>query len=201
MSRIQAHLMFSELALPFANARANFKRWMKLFYCVVIRDVSAKTGTEDGPNGLAIRHNLGSLSVPWLRTLQCPLPVRVSPVFVQVVSPPLGWSPSGDTLGPSVVFAAVDVLCPGPLSVDCVYERYLLPDPDVGPSVHVENMYFHFGMCGRNFVLCLFGQCPGLCTIFHSCQHTEVVHLSLQADDKGAFEDIPSSWRIPPSLP
>ena len=44
--------------------------------------------------------------------LCCPLPYRVASVFVQVVSPPLGWSPlssflviwcpSGDTRGPSV---------------------------------------------------------------------------------------------------
>ena len=56
--------------------------------------------------------------------LCCPLPYRVAPVFVQVISPPLGWSllssflviwsPSGDTRRPSVVFEAVDVPCPGP---------------------------------------------------------------------------------------
>ena len=51
---------------------------------------------------------------------------RVPPIFVQVVSPPLGWStlsyilvvlyPSGDHRGPSIVFETVDVLCyPGPL--------------------------------------------------------------------------------------
>ena len=34
-------------------------------------------------------------------------------------------------------------------------------------------------------------QCPGICTICHSWQHTGVVHLSLQADGKVAFEDIP----------
>ena len=32
---------------------------------------------------------------------------------------------------------------------------------------------------------------PGLCTICHSWQHTGVVHLSLQADGKVAFEDVP----------
>ena len=36
----------------------------------------------------------------------------------------------------------------------------------------------------------LFRQCPGICTICHSWQHTGVVHLSLQADGKVAFEDI-----------
>ena len=69
-----------------------------------------------------------------------------------------------------------------------------LPDPDVGISILVCNAKhtsFHFGLCGRKFVLCLLGQCPGLCTICHSWQHTGVVHLSLQAVGKVAFEDIP----------
>ena len=88
--------------------------------------------------------------------------------------------------------------CPGPFhfshSVDYIYEFCPLPDPAVGPSIFVcdvEHTSFHFGLCGRKFVLCLFGQCPGLCTICHSWQHTGVVHLSLQADGKVAFEDIP----------
>ena len=61
---------------------------------------------------------------PHFPVLCCPLPYRVAPVFVQVVSPPLGWSPlssfpviwspSGGTRGPSVVFEAVDMPCPGP---------------------------------------------------------------------------------------
>ena len=79
-------------------------------------------------------------------------------------------------------------------SIDYIYKFCLLPDPDVGPSIivcDVEHTSFHFGLCGRKFVLCLFGQCPGLCTICHSWQHTGVVHLSLQADGRVAFEDIP----------
>ena len=70
-----------------------------------------------------------------------------------------------------------------------------LPDPDVGLSIFicdVEHTSFHFGMCGRKFVLCLFGQCPGICIIIcHSWQHTAVVHLSLQAGGKVALDDIP----------
>ena len=79
--------------------------------------------------------SLGSRCVPWLGeglsmlspnypVLCFPLPYRVAPVFVQVVSPSLGWSPlssflviwspTGDTRGPSVVFEAVDMPCPGP---------------------------------------------------------------------------------------
>ena len=90
--------------------------------------------------------SLGSRCVPWLGeglsmpspdypVLCCPLPHRFAPVFVQVVSPPLGWSPlssflvtwspSGDTRGPSVVFEAVDMPCSGPFhfshSVDYIY--------------------------------------------------------------------------------
>ena len=46
-------------------------------------------------------------------------------------------------------------------------------DYDVGLSIlvrvcDVEHTSFHFGLCGRKFVLFLFGQCPGLCTICHS---------------------------------
>ena len=75
------------------------------------------------------------------------------------------------------------------------YDVCPLPDPDVGLSIFVcdvEHTSFHFGLCGRKFVLCLFGQCPGLCTICHSWQNTGVVHLSLQADGKAAFEDSPA---------
>ena len=175
--------------------------------------------------GRLIRHSiissssLGSRCVPWLGeglsmsspnypVLCCPLPYRVAAVFVQVVSPPLGWSPlssflviwspSGDARGPSVIFEAVNMPCPGPFhfshSVDYIYEFCPLPDPDVGPSIFVcdvEHTSFHFGLCCRKFVLCLCGQCPGLCTICHSGQHTGVVHLFLQADGKVAFEGIP----------
>ena len=163
--------------------------------------------------------SLGSRCVPWLAeglvmpfpnypVLCCPLPYRVAPVFVQVVSPPLGWSPlsyflgiwspSGDARGPSVVFEAVDMPCPGPFhfshSAHYIYDFCLLPDLDVGISIFVcdvEHTSFHFGLYGREFVLGLFGQCPGICTICHSWQHTGPEHLSLHADDKVAFEDIP----------
>ena len=84
--------------------------------------------------------------------------------------------------------------CPGPFHVsysfDYIYDFCLLPDPDVGLSIF-EHTSFHFGLRGRKCVLCLFGQCPGLYTICHIWQHTGVVHLSLQADGKVAFEGIP----------
>ena len=102
------------------------------------------------------------MSSPNDPVLCCPLPYRVAPVFAQVVSPPLGWSPltsflviwspSGDARGPSVVFEAVDMPCPGPFhfshSVDYIYEFCPLPNPDVGPSIFVcdvEHTSFHFG--------------------------------------------------------
>ena len=88
--------------------------------------------------------------------------------------------------------------CPGPFhlsySVDYIYDFCPLPDPDVGLSIFVcdvEHTSFHFGLCGRKFVLCLFGQCPSICTICHRWQHTGVVNLSLQADGEVAFEDVP----------
>ena len=88
--------------------------------------------------------------------------------------------------------------CPGPFHLShCVryiYDFCPLPDTDVGLSIFVcdvEHISFHSGLCGRTFIVCLFGQCPGICTIYHSWQHTGVVLLSLQADGNVAFEDIP----------
>ena len=50
--------------------------------------------------------------------------------------------------------------CPGPFhfshSVHYIYDFCPLPDPDVGPSIFVcdvEHTSFHFGLCGRTFVL------------------------------------------------
>ena len=104
-------------------------------------------------------------------------------VLVQVVSRLLGWSPvssflvvwspSGDTRGPSVVFEAVDMPCPE--SFHFSYIADYIYAPDVGVSIlvcDVEHTSFHFGLCGRKFVLCLFCQCPCLCTICHSWQYT-----------------------------
>ena len=76
-------------------------------------------------------------------------------------------SPSGDTRGPSAVFEAVDMPCSGLFhcyhSVDDIYEFCPLPDPDVGISIlvcDVEHTSFHFGLCGRKFVLCSRGSAP-----------------------------------------
>ena len=123
----------------------------------------------------------GRLSTAWLVSLV---------VFLVI------WSPGGDTRGASVVFDAVDMPCPGPFhfshSVDYIHDFCPLPDPDVGISIfvcHVEHTSFHFGLCGCKLVLCLFWLVSSI--ICHSWQHTGGVHLSLQADDKVSFEDIP----------
>ena len=105
------------------------------------------------PFGTCHHHfsSLGSRCVPWLGeglsmsspndpVLYCPLPYRVAPVFVQVVSPSLGWSPlssflviwspSGDAWGPSVVFEAVNMLCPGPFHFSqCTLYLWVLSSP------------------------------------------------------------------------
>ena len=114
-------------------------------------------------------------------TLSCVRSSAIScaPVFVQVVSPPIGWhplsyflvvwSPSGHTRGPSVVFEAVDMPCPGPCH--CSHRFDHIHDPDVGLSIFVcdvEHTSFDFGLFGRKFVLCLFGQ--------PICWQTQILH-------------------------
>ena len=137
---------------------------------------------------LSSSSSLGSRCVPWLckglsmpspnyPVLCCPLPYHVASVFVQVVSPPLGWSPlSSSSCGLQVVTREVHrsslrrLICPAQdhftfLSVDYIYDFCPLPDPDVSLSIFVcdvEHTSFHFGLCARKFVLCLFGQWPDL---------------------------------------
>ena len=108
----------------------------------------------------------------------------------------LSWSPNGDTRGPSVVFEAVDVPCPGPFHMshitDYIYD-FCHPDSDFGLYIlvcEVERTSFHFGLCGRKFVLCLCLSVSKFLHLYNSWQQTAVKHLSLQADDKVVFEDI-----------
>ena len=160
--------------------------------------------------------SLGSSNVPWMDDvfsmpppsypiMCCSLPGRVAPVFVQVGSPSLGWSPLSSFL---VIVQVVThevhrsslrwSICPAQdhfifLTLLILSLTFCpLPDPDVGLSIlvcDVEHTSFHFS---RTFVMCLFGKCPGLCTICHnSWQHTRVVHLSLQTNGKVAFEEMP----------
>ena len=63
------------------------------------------------------------------------------------------------------VHRSVDVPCSGPTHSShiaaYIYAFCPLPDPEVGLSVcecDVGHISFHLGMCGRTFVLCLFGE-------------------------------------------
>ena len=101
-------------------------------------------------------------------------------------------SPSGDTRGPSVIFEAVNIPGSGTFHfshiADYIYDFCPLLDPDVGLSIFVcdvEHTSFHFGLCGRNFVQCLFGQWPGICTICNSRQHIGFINQSLQGKWQG----------------
>ena len=104
---------------------------------------------------------------------------------------------SGDTRGPSVVFEAVDMPCPGPFhfshSGDYTYDFCPLPDPDVGLSILVCNVE-HISsilVCAATSLLCTYFVSVQISApLCHSWQHTGIVHLSLQADGKVAFEDI-----------
>ena len=108
------------------------------------------------------------MSRRWANASACRLQVSLSctglPVYVQVVSPPLGWSRSssfhvvgspcgrGDARGPSVVCEAVDVSSPITLHFSHITAVYVcdlcpLPGPDVALSFlvcDVEHTYFHF---------------------------------------------------------
>ena len=55
-----------------------------------------------------------------------------------------------------------------PRVLTSIYNVCPLPDPDVGISVlvcDVENTSIHFRLCGCQFILCLFGECPRPFTI------------------------------------
>ena len=96
-----------------------------------------------------------SMSSPNYPVLCCPLPYRVAPVFVQVVSPPLGWSPlssflviwspSGDARGPSVVFEAVNMPCPA-----CHARRFIaIERGDGGADPVCDPTFCSWGFGGR----------------------------------------------------
>ena len=88
--------------------------------------------------------------------------------------------------------------CPGPfhfLTVLIISMTFVLSLTQmlVFLSLYVMlSIFLSILVCAAASLFCAcFGQCPGLCTICHSWQHTGVVQLSLQADGKVAFEDIP----------
>ena len=72
---------------------------------------------------------------------------------------------------------AVNVPCPEPFHLShivlYIYDLSPLPEPDVDLSVlecDDEFTSFHFCLCGGKFVLCLFGECLGICAIRHNWQ-------------------------------
>ena len=110
--------------------------------------------------------------------LCCPLSDHVASVSVQIISPPLGWSPLSSFLvvwspnGKVHQSSLRRLICPTQdrfifltLYKYYIYDFCPVPDPDVGLSIlvcDVEHTSFHFGLCGRKFVLCLCGEHPGL---------------------------------------
>ena len=117
----------------------------------------------------------GSRRVPWLGEVSklvflcCPLP-RLS----------TGWLVS------LVLFS--DMTGPGPFHfstiADYSYDFCPLPDSDVGLSIlvrDVEYASFHFGLCGRECVMCLVGQCPCIYTQdVYACLFKQMTRLLLK---------------------
>ena len=140
-------------------------------------------------------------------------------VFVQVVFPPLGWSPlssflvmwspSVDTRCPSVVFEAVDVPCPGPFQfshiTDYMYDFCGLPDPDVDISIllcDVGHIFLSILFCAAVRWLCAFlVSVHGLCTIglCHSWQHLiirQMARLILKISRCLSYADQPAMYSL-----
>ena len=111
----------------------------------------------------------------------------------KVVSPPLGWSTL--SYGLNVVTRDVHwscwrlLMCPSQDPFICVSHCWLylclcrslssLPDPDVDISVlvyNVEDTSFHYGSCDCKFVLCLFCECPGVCTMSKLATHMRYLY-------------------------
>ena len=108
----------------------------------------------------------------------CPLPDRVAPVFVQVVSSPLGGSSLSSFFSYGLQVVTLEVHLSSlrrliwPTRDHFVFITLLiisalcpLPDSDVGLSIlvcDIGHTSAHFGLCGRKFVMCLFGQCQML---------------------------------------
>ena len=144
------------------------------------------------------------MSSPNYPVLCCPLPYRVAPDLSRSSLHRLAGLPCRRFLsyGLQVVTREVHrstlrrLICPAQdhficLTVLIISMSFVLSLLSLYVMLSKLLCSFHFGLCGRKFVLCLFDQCPGLYTICHSWQHTGVVHLSLQTDGKVAFEDIP----------
>ena len=66
---------------------------------------------------------------------------------------------------------------------DYVYGLCPLPDPDVGLSIlvcDVKHTSVHVGQCGRKFVLCMFGQCPGSTQELYTCLFRKIARVLLK---------------------
>ena len=91
-----------------------------------------------------------------------------------------------------------------------------LPGPDVGLSIFacdVEHTSFHFGLCGRTFVLCLFVQCQvhhyviaGSTQEVYTCLFKQMARLLLKISRSQygyklyfiIFLDVDKSFALPP---
>ena len=207
---------------------------MDVAVCTCVREVcvyrrNKRNMSDDVTRAMTFKMSsssaLGSRSVSWVGegisvpspsypVLCCPLPYRVVPVFVHVVSPSLGWSPlssflvilspCGDMRGPPVVYETVDMPYPGPFhyvhSVYYIHEFCPLPDPDVGISIlvcDVEHNSFNFSLCARKVVLCFRGSAP-----YVIAGSTQELYTYVSSDRwQGCFWRYPGVWRMPPSLP
>ena len=151
-----------------------------------------------------------------LHVLSCSLWDRVLPVFTQVVAD-IVWLVSIVVFSCRMVFnlwhlryrpihrsSLRRLMCP----VQDLFFWYLLLVSFMPFVLFLTEMLVLLSLyvmliilLSSNCVMCLFGQCPGLCTICHSWQHTGVVHLSRQADGKVDFEEIPvfcgcKKWQV-----
>ena len=102
-------------------------------------------------------------------------------MFVHIISPLLDWSslssflviwyPSGNTRGPSVVFEAVDMPCPGPFHfshiADNIYDFCPLP-----------TCFFSLSLC-RCRLLSL--GCPYTCVSVFLCTHILFIVLTMMS--------------------
>ena len=92
------------------------------------------------------------------------------------------------------MFEAVDMPCPGPFFFHSVHMTFVLSLTQMLVLLSLYAMLsilLSFWSARPQVCSVLVWSVSGLCTICHSWQHTGAVHLSLQADGKVAFEDIP----------
>ena len=166
------------------------------------------------PRCLLCQHGHWIVVVPrgWVKASTCRLQVNLyCTVICQIVSlqylsrssvsPPLSyflvvWSPRGDMRGPLVVFEAVGVPFPGPFHFAHIadYTSAICP-LSLNHMLVFLSLYTMLSILlsilvpttAILFCAC-FCECPGLCTMSKLATQG-VVHVRLQADGNGAFED------------